>query len=109
MRGFEWRGISLQYSDCLGICREKFFPFNFALFFPPIKNARLLAVFLYDNRNVYALDDNISLGQLRESVGYGFRWYSPIGPIRIENGYILDPRAGEDDNGRWEFSMGAAF
>jgi outer membrane protein insertion porin family len=32
-----------------------------------------------------------------------------MGPIRIENGYILDPREGEDSGGRWEFSMGSAF
>jgi len=34
---------------------------------------------------------------------------SPLGPIRLENGYILDPREGESTGGRWEFSMGTAF
>ena len=59
--------------------------------------------------NVYNNDEDLDLGNMRESAGYGFRWYSPIGPIRIENGYILDPQEGEDRGGRWEFTMGAAF
>ncbi|MBW2635250.1 MAG: BamA/TamA family outer membrane protein, partial [Deltaproteobacteria bacterium] len=37
-----------------------------------------------------------------------FRWYSPMGPIRLEYGYILDPLPGET-RGRWEFSMGTVF
>ncbi len=46
---------------------------------------------------------------MRKSAGYGVRWYSPIGPIRLENGYILDPEEGENTGGRWDFTMGAAF
>ncbi len=51
----------------------------------------------------------MDLGNLRESAGYGFRWYSPLGPIRLENGYIMNPKPGENKGGRWEFTMGTAF
>jgi outer membrane protein insertion porin family len=32
-----------------------------------------------------------------------------MGPIRLENGFILDPKPGESSTGRWEFTMGQAF
>ena len=109
MRGFEWQGISLYDEDGAEIGAEKMVQFNFELQIPLVKKAGLVGVLFYDTGNVFSKDDTIDLGELRESIGFGFRWYSPIGPIRIENGYILNPRDGEDDNGRWEFSMGSAF
>ena len=45
---------------------------------------------------------------LRESIGFGFRWNSPMGPIALAYGYKLDRREGEK-SGNWEFALGAAF
>jgi len=40
-------------------------------------------------------------------VGLGLRWYSPIGPLRLEYGYILNRKGLNDDStGRWEFTIG---
>jgi len=44
----------------------------------------------------------------RETAGFGIRWLSPMGPIRIEYGWLLDRREGED-SGKFEFSMSQAF
>lgn len=109
MRGFEWQGISLKDEDGADIGGEKMVLFNVEILIPLIKKAGLMGVLFYDTGNVYSKDDDWDLGTLRESIGFGFRWYSPIGPIRIENGYIIDPQPGEDTNGRWEFSMGSQF
>lgn len=109
MRGFELRGIHLTDEDGAAIGGEKFIQFNIEYLIPISKEAGVVGVLFFDTGNVYASGDNFDLGDLRESVGYGFRWYSPVGPIRIANGYIIDPRPGEDDSGRWEFSMGQAF
>jgi len=38
-------------------------------------------------------------------VGVGIRWYSPIGPLRLEYGHVLDRKDGES-SGRFEFSIG---
>ncbi len=76
---------------------------------PLIKKAGLVGVIFYDTGDVYDTGENIDLGTMRKSAGYGFRWYSPMGPMRLENGYILDPEEGESKGGRWEFTMGAAF
>ena len=39
------------------------------------------------------------LGGLRKSVGVGFRWLSPIGPLRFEWGLPLDLRPGREASG----------
>ena len=107
MRGFDWQDIHVTDSDGAEIGGEKYVQFNIEFIFPLIKKAGIVGVIFYDTGNVY--DGSIQLGDMRQSAGYGFRWYSPIGPIRLENGYILDPEEGEDTGGRWDFTMGAAF
>ena len=76
---------------------------------PLFKEAGVVGVIFYDTGNVFNNGENIDLSNLRQSAGFGFRWYSPMGPMRFENGYILDPKEGESKGGKWEFSMGSAF
>jgi outer membrane protein insertion porin family len=39
--------------------------------------------------------------------GAGIRWYSPIGPLRLEYGYVLDRKGLDDEStGRFEFTIG---
>jgi outer membrane protein insertion porin family len=49
------------------------------------------------------------VGNLRKSAGPELRWLSPIGPIRIAYGFILDPQKGDSSNGAWEFSVASSF
>lgn len=109
LRGFDWHEISPvdAYGNKIG--GDRFVQFNAEFIFPLIKSVGLIGVVFYDTGNVFDDHESIDLGNLRQSVGYGFRWYSPIGPIRLEKGYIINPRPGERKDGRWEFTMGAAF
>lgn len=43
------------------------------------------------------------------SVGFGFRWFSPIGPLRFEWGIPLTPRPKDDGGPLFEFSIGNSF
>lgn len=45
---------------------------------------------------------------LRYSVGFGFRWFSPIGPLRFEWGIPLNKQVGEDSL-VFEFTIGNFF
>ncbi|MFO7559648.1 MAG: outer membrane protein assembly factor BamA [Desulfobacterales bacterium] len=112
LRGFEWRGIPEERYNSSGqlalIGGSNYVQFNFEFIFPILRKAGIMGVFFYDTGNAFFEDETINLGNLRESAGYGIRWYSPMGPIRIERGHILDRREGEGD-GRWEFTMGGAF
>ena len=109
VRGFDWQDIHAVDENGDEIGGEKFVQFNFEILIPVIKKQGLVGVLFYDAGNVFGKDENMSLNGLRQSVGYGIRWFSPIGPIRLENGYIINPEEGERSGGRWEFTMGSAF
>jgi outer membrane protein insertion porin family len=110
LRGYEYRGIHLTEINENGeeskVGGEMMAQFNVELIIPLYAKMGLMGVVFYDTGNVY--DDQIDLGNMRSSWGYGVRWYSPIAPIRIEYGNIIDPRDDEED-GRLEFTLGGAF
>jgi len=109
LRGFEWQDIHVLDEDGREIGGDKFVQFNVEYLIPLFKEAGVVGVIFYDTGNVFNNGENIDLSNLRQSAGFGFRWYSPMGPMRFENGYILDPKEGESKGGKWEFSMGSAF
>lgn len=116
LRGFDWRGVT-AYEDNEEkneIGGEKYVLGNVEFIFPIIKEAGLTGLVFYDTGNVYRKDQRIDLGNLRQSAGFGIRWYSPLGPMRLERGYILDRRKDDEghyieDSGRWEFAIGGAY
>ncbi len=108
LRGFTWDELSPkdQYGNDIG--GDKFVQFNVEYIFPLIKDVGLMGVAFYDTGNLYDNGQDIDLGNLRQSAGVGIRWYSPMGPIRLENGWVLDVKPGEASS-RLEFTMGQAF
>jgi outer membrane protein insertion porin family len=109
VRGYEWREIHVLDEDGNIIGGNKFVQFNAECVIPLLKEQGVVGVLFFDMGNVYNDDEDIDLGDLRSSAGFGFRWYSPMGPIRLEYGYKLNIKEGEERGGRWEFSMGTAF
>ena len=109
VRGYKWREIHVLDKDGDTIGGNKFVLFNAECIIPLLKKQGVVGVLFYDVGNVFNDDEGIDLGTLRSSTGFGFRWYSPLGPIRFEYGYKLDVKEGEESGGRWEFSMGSAF
>jgi len=77
--------------------------FNVDFVFPLIKNAGMKGVVFYDTGNAW--EDGYHLNDMRQTAGAGIRWYSPVGPLRLEWGYVLDRKDGEDPS-RWEFTIG---
>jgi len=82
--------------------------FNAEFLFPLIKEQGVRGVFFFDAGNAYDNGDNIDLGDLYYAVGGGIRWYSPMGPLRLEYGYNPDQKPG-DPKSKWQFSMGVFF
>jgi outer membrane protein insertion porin family len=68
---------------------------NLELEFPVFGEAGIKGVFFYDLGNSFApgkySDPNVPLS-LYKSVGFGLRWFSPIGPLRFEWGFPLNRR-----------------
>jgi outer membrane protein insertion porin family len=50
------------------------------------------AVTFFDAGNVFLRATDIDLGALRGAAGFGLRYQSPVGPIRIDLGFKLDRR-----------------
>ena len=76
--------------------------------FPVLKEQGIIGLVFFDAGNVFADDESWTFSGIKKSVGAGVRWYSPIGPLRLEYGWKLDPEEGES-GGRWEFSVGGLF
>ncbi|MDA9793354.1 outer membrane protein assembly factor BamA, partial [Bacteriovoracaceae bacterium] len=76
---------------------------------PLIKEAGLKWVLFVDAGNVYekymGQDDNYDL---RLDYGFGFRWFSPIGVLRFEFGYPINPKDGEEGS-QFHFDIGPMF
>jgi outer membrane protein insertion porin family len=81
---------------------------NLELIFPIATNAGFKGVLFYDVGNAFDDDESIDLGGLRHAAGYGVRWSSPLGPIRLEIGYPLDREEGESSFVTL-FAFGAPF
>ncbi|HLL55343.1 MAG TPA: outer membrane protein assembly factor BamA, partial [Myxococcaceae bacterium] len=88
---------------------------NIELEFPIFEKVGIRGVLFYDAGNAFAPDANffedrenrLPLG-LFHSVGFGFRWFSPIGPLRFEWGIPLTKRP-EDQPVLFEFTIGNFF
>jgi outer membrane protein insertion porin family len=63
--------------------------FNFELRFPLSRRWRLVP--FYDLGNVFRRPSDISFGGMTNSVGLGLRFNTPIGPVGVDYGYLLDP------------------
>ncbi len=75
--------------------------------FPLAKEAGMRAVVFYD---VGIADDELASSRLRSDIGFGIRWFSPMGPLRFEFGFPLDRQAefGERSN-NFQFAVGSPF
>ncbi|MDH4027300.1 MAG: outer membrane protein assembly factor BamA [Nitrospirota bacterium] len=80
--------------------------FNAEYIIPLVKDIRLKGVLFYDYGA--AFEDAISFNDMRRTAGAGIRWISPLGPIRLEWGFNLDPRK-DESNDKIEFSLGGFF
>jgi len=77
--------------------------FNADYVFPLIKNAGMKGILFFDTGNSW--ESGYHIGDMRRTAGVGIRWYSPIGPLRLEWGYVLDRKESESPS-RWEFTIG---
>nr|WP_223913372.1 outer membrane protein assembly factor BamA [Geobacter sp. AOG1] len=83
--------------------------FNIDYSFPLLKDAGLKGVLFFDAGNAYDGLDKL-FSRFQTSYGLGVRWFSPLGPLRLEYGIPFNPRTGIDKaSGRLEFSIGSFF
>ena len=114
IRGWGRYEVSPLSQDGLPIGGDSLFAFSEELRTPVHGN--IGGVFFLDGGNVWADSWAMELGDLRYAVGPGLRYQTPIGPLRLDFGWQLNPIDGLLVNGlpqtrRWRihFSIGQAF
>jgi outer membrane protein insertion porin family len=108
IRGFKYADISPRdplTNERIG--GDKFVQLNLEYRFPLIKKLGVMGTVFVDAGNVYGSGQPF-FSSMRTSAGVGFRWFSPMGPLRVEWGYNLAPKSWEKHSA-WEFTVGSQF
>ena len=109
LRGFDFFSIGKKKADedgelqVFGGTQQIFLQTE--LEFPLIPEAGIKSVFFIDAGEA---EDDFSFTELRSDMGFGFRWFSPIGPLRFEWGFPIAKRAGESSV-NFQFAIGSPF
>jgi len=115
IRGFAERSIGPRApSNCdkdTGVCKdtdviggEKAMVLNTELLFPIMEQYGLRGVAFFDMGSAFG--ESFSFSDLRRSIGAGVRWMSPFGPLRVELGFPLAKKSG-DETSVLGFSIGS--
>jgi outer membrane protein insertion porin family len=70
--------------------------FNNEIIFPIVRSLGLKGVVFFDPGQAFSASDGMDITDLRTSTGFGVRWLSPIGPLRVEIGFPLNAQVGDD-------------
>lgn len=106
IRGFRYGDIGPKDSFGNTVGGTRMFISNTEITFPIFDIPGLSGVLFYDQGNAY--DKRIDLTNLKRSYGAGIRWVTPMGPLRIEYGKVINPEEDEAPS-RWDFSIGTFF
>ncbi len=74
--------------------------------FPLINEAQIKGVTFYD---VGQAEDDIKPGNFYSDIGFGIRWFSPLGPLRFEWGFPMRYSDQSPNSNVFQFSIGSPF
>jgi outer membrane protein insertion porin family len=108
-----WRGSDDPTSadDRLVIGGVRSWVNNIEIEAPIVRQAGISTVIFFDAGNAFGDvwgNGPIDPANLRTAYGFGIRWFSPMGPLRFEWGFPINPRSDEREV-VFDFSMGSLF
>jgi outer membrane protein insertion porin family len=108
IRGYNYGQIGPRdrYGNVIGGDRGMFA--NAECLFPILESLKLNGVFFFDAGNAWNAGATPFMTEVKAGFGGGVRWVSPMGPIRIEYGWKVNPERGEKA-GEFAFGMGQLF
>jgi outer membrane protein insertion porin family len=108
VRGFKYgeAGPLDETGEVIGAKNELIF--NTEWIFPIYQPAGLKGVVFFDAGSGFNDERGFLLEGIRTGAGFGIRWFSPLGPIRLELGFNLRPKKGERAN-VFDFMIGRSF
>jgi len=112
IRGFKERDIGPKDQSGDPIGGGTMAVANAELTFSIIEN--LKGAFFVDAGNVWPVPDSkpkggVSPGGIKVGVGMGVRIKTPIGPVKLDYGFPINPDESQSDGGRIHFSMSRGF
>ena len=108
VRGFKYgyAGPRDTNGDPIGASNQLFF--NFEWIYPIYQPAGIKGVVFFDIGSGFEGSSGWVLSGAKKTAGLGLRWFSPMGPIRIELGFNLNPQ--QDEKGSvFDFTMGTQY
>ena len=108
LRGFRWGDVGPMDEQGEIIGGLTYGLVNVEVLFPLMEDVGIRGLVFFDAGNSFLSMSDFDVSEFRTSAGAGVRWNSPLGPLRLEWGYNLDPKPGEDSY-QWQFSAGAFF
>ncbi|MBP80564.1 MAG: outer membrane protein assembly factor BamA [Acidiferrobacteraceae bacterium] len=111
VRGFESRSLGPMSknadSDPLGGNLRTVANIEMFAPFPGVENGndKRLSIFL-DSGQVFGGSEDFEVGDIRTSLGVGFHWFSPVGPISLTYAQPLNDESG-DDVKKVQFTLGS--
>jgi outer membrane protein insertion porin family len=106
LRGFGFEKAGPRNSTGRTVGGNALFVLSSELRFP-ITN-RLGGVLFYDTGNVFRKVSDIALKQFSNTIGSGLRIVTPVGPLRFDVGFLINPNVPER-RVQFHFSFGQAF
>ncbi len=106
LRGQKTRSVGPKDSTGAVIGGTSELVFSAELLIPIFPKFRL--AFFFDAGNAYGFDTGFDPTNLRLGAGVGFRFFSPLGPLRLDLGYNLDKQPGEKSY-QIHFAVGSPF
>ena len=105
VRGFRYgeAGPMDENDEPIGAKNQMFF--NFEWIFPIYKPAGVKGVLFFDTGAGF---DSWNSLRMRTAAGAGIRWFSPLGPIRLEFGFNLNPKDDERTS-LFDFAIGTQY
>jgi outer membrane protein insertion porin family len=115
LRGFGFRRVSprVPVPDggyvLIGGVQQLLFQVDYI--FPLLSQVGLKGVVFFDMGNVFNDGQNVSINpsNLRKDWGLGFRWNSPLGPLRLEVGFPIGTRLPGEKSYEVQFTVGTLF
>tara|TARA_B100001142_G_scaffold75704_1_gene76368 strand:- start:1064 stop:3412 length:2349 start_codon:yes stop_codon:yes gene_type:complete len=115
LRGYKASRVSprrlLSTGNFVRIGGNKFVFNTLEYLFPIALETGLRGILFVDAGNTYDESKNIDYNpnDMKKDVGFGFRWLSPMGPLKLDFGFPLGNRKSGESKYEVQFSIGSLF
>ena len=115
LRGYKFARVSprrtLSNGKFVRIGGNKYIYSAFEYLYPLALETGLKGILFIDVGETYEETETIDLNpwDMKKDIGFGFRWLSPVGPLKLDFGFPLGNRESDESKFEVQFSFGSVF